>query len=106
MSASTIPAIGDTYKYAHLASRAARYYMTGQASGHRFIDTGQPKRGLLSPRECDPHATGGCVKCYDQWEDRKSTVTNVVRYMDNSTEVHLADGTRHEVVPPHGDACY
>lgn len=106
MSATTIPTIGDTYEYTHLTSRADHWYATGRADGHRYLNTGQPKRGLLHPRECDPHSTGKCAKCYDQWEDRESAVTNVVRYMDNSIEVHLADGTRHEVVSPHGDACY
>lgn len=106
MSAATIPAIGDTYKCTHLASHADRWYATGRADGHRYLNTGQPKRGLLSPRECDPHATGGCVKCYDQREDRESTVSTLAYYMDNSVEVWLEDGTCHEVIAPHGDRCY
>ena len=110
MSTATIPAIGDTYTYDVIVSeREWGYGGTSGFSpaGHR--DTGYIKTEtghLRFTRECDPKGERACPKCFDQWKKRTSTVVSVQHYMDNSTEVVLADGTRHTAVAPHGDACF
>ena len=103
MSATTIPAIGDKFEYSVLVSKADYWHRLGREDGHRSLGF---KPGVGFPRECDPDGTYSCPMCYDQWGKRTSTVVSVDHYMDNSIEVRLADGTRREVTPPSGDACY
>lgn len=100
MSATTIPAVGDLHEYDVVVSEADwRHKNSITMPGHYYI-------GTAHRRECDPEGTHSCPLCHDQWEVRTSVVTEVVQYMDNSTEVHCADGTRHTVAHPHGDVCY
>lgn len=100
MSTTTFPAVGESFDYQVIVSKADYWFAQGRESGHRSL-------GFQKGRECSPgRSNRSCPKCFDQWETRTSTVTAVVAYMDNSTEVHLADGTRRTVVAPHGDACF
>lgn len=103
MSDTTIPAIGDEFEYSVLVSECEFWYEQGREDGHRHLGF-KPGVGLI--RECDPDNTRSCPKCFDQWEVRTSTVTDLAYYMDNSIEVRLADGARRTIVAPHGDACY
>lgn len=52
------------------------------------------------------HIARACTECFDQYEPRTSTVVKIVPWMDNSVEIVLADGHWHEIVAPHGDACF
>lgn len=103
MSANTIPTVGELHEYSVIVSKADFWHRRGDEKGHMFLGF---KPGVGFPRECDPDNTRSCHLCYDQWEVRTSPVVSVVPYMDNSIEVRLEDGTRHNVVQPHGDVCY
>lgn len=100
MSTTTIPNVGDLFEYDVIVSKADWQHKNSiTMPGHYFV-------GYTHRRECDPDNTRSCALCYDQWEVRTSVVTEVIPYMDNSIEVRCEDGTRRNVVQPHGDVCY
>jgi len=109
---STIPAVGDTFEYKVIVSRATRS-RDHSWPGHAGV-VGDHKRGWFKDANgkayvthgCDLDRKQACTECFDQWETRTSTVVDVQHWMDNSVEVVLADGTRRTVVAPHGDACF
>ncbi len=107
MNTTTIPAVGDTFTYATIVTKADYWYSQGKEAGHRRnghikTDTGD----MRFTRECDPRGERACPKCFNQWQIRTSTVTDVRYFADNSSEVTLADGTRRTVDGPSGDVCF
>ena len=110
MTTTTLPAVGDTFEYDVIVSKREWGYGGMSAfspAGHRATAAIPTETGHLRPtRQCDPKGKRVCPKCFDQWEKRTSTVASVTFYMDNSIEVVLEDGTRRNVVAPHGDACF
>lgn len=92
--------VGTEYSYSVTTSHADFWFAQGREAGHRSL-------GYLKGRECSPGKNNrSCPKCYDQRETRSSEIVAVQHYMDNSTEVTLADGTTHLAVAPSGDICF
>lgn len=111
-SVDTYPAVGDEFTYSVIVSRKKNDTFSPWApEGHRslgtvWVDTPEGRKIKGYARECDPQAERSCPDCYDQWEQRTSTVVRVQYWMDNSIDVVLADGETRTVVAPHGDACF
>lgn len=95
-----LPAIGDVWTYQVIVSEADYWHKKGNEPGHRYL-------GFQKGRECSPGAKNqSCPLCFDQWETRTAKIVDVQRFMDNSVEIVLDNGTRRMVVDPYGDACF
>ena len=75
MSTTTLPAIGDSFTYSALVSRAKNSGTSAWApAGHRekgrvWVDTPDGRKIKGWARECDLNADRTCPDCYDRMSD-------------------------------------
>lgn len=96
----TRPQIGDTLTYTLAPG--------GTATPNPMLDT-RRKNYCMAGRtihEAIPDSLYSCAECKAPWERFTSRIRAIIDHLDGSVQVTLVDGTRHEVIVPHGDRCY